>query len=237
MIENEVTLLKRENKNQALKLNEDDWLIIKNIMKSMSIFKVNSYDRQVIERDLIGMAQEQKLRDSSLDEAIGNDVKGFVQEIIKNSSGPCMREIWLSFLEMLSRYFLFWFTAIAVGGYGTFSSRLGNPIILYPFYTGTVLIAFVAEGLITPLFITEKGFKRNLPSLISISLFVGFAALLYFLSNNHQYPQYTGEIKAGAEVVPTIVISGLGLLITKYLNAKNISRLAKGKKNFIDDLK
>ncbi|MFT9493950.1 hypothetical protein [Anaerosolibacter sp.] len=229
MIENEITLLKRDNENQALKLREADWQIIKNIMKSTSIFKVNSYDREVIQRDLIGMAQELKLRDSSLDEVIGDDVKDFANEIINSSSGPCIREIWLNFLEMLSRYFLFFFTAIAIGGYGNLSSWLGNPVILYPFYTITVLIAFVTEGIITPLFITEKGFKKNLPWLISMLLFASVTALLYFLSDNLG----TREV----QVEPTIVVSGLGFITAKYLNVKNIHRLAKGKKNFIDDLK
>ncbi len=227
MFENEVKLLKRENEDQALELREEDWQMIKNIMKSMSIFKVNSYDREVIQRDLIGMAQELKLRDSSLQEAVGDDVKNFASEIINNSSGPCKREIWINFLEMLSRYFLFWFIAISIGGYGSLS-WLANPII-YFYYTGVVLLAFVTEGIITPLFITEKGFKRSLPTLISILLFVVFTVFIYFLRDN----QYAREINVG----PTIVISGLALLITRYLNTKNINRLAKGKKNYIDDLR
>ena len=57
MLKNEVTLLKKENEEQSIKLKQDDSEIIKNIMKSMSIFKVNSYDSQVIRRDLIVMAR------------------------------------------------------------------------------------------------------------------------------------------------------------------------------------
>ena len=57
MLENEVTLLKKENKDQSSKLKENDNEVIEDIMKSMSIFKVNSYDSQVIRRDLIVMAR------------------------------------------------------------------------------------------------------------------------------------------------------------------------------------
>ena len=56
MFANEVTLIKTENETQSKNLREDDRKVIKDIMKSMSMFKVNSYDAQVIRRDLIGKA-------------------------------------------------------------------------------------------------------------------------------------------------------------------------------------
>ncbi|MBU3178083.1 hypothetical protein KPL47_17285 [Clostridium estertheticum] len=118
MTQNEVILLKEENEKQSIELREDDERNIKNIMKNMSMFKVNSYDAQVIQRDLIGMAQELKLRNSSLQEAIGDDVKGFTNEIINNSSGPCKREILLNLLLKLSGYFFAWFTGLAFVAYG-----------------------------------------------------------------------------------------------------------------------
>ncbi|MBX4267490.1 hypothetical protein [Clostridium estertheticum] len=227
MTQNEVILLKEENKKQSIELRKDDERNIKNIMKSMSMFKVNSYDAQVIQRDLIGMAQELKLRNSSLQEAIGDDVKGFTNEIINNSSGPCKREILLNLLLKLSGYFFAWFTGLAFVAYGGLSWE-ANPII-YFYYIGAVLIIFVTEGMITPLFITEKGLKKKLSSVFSIVLFVVFSTIIYFLNDN----QYTIEINAGY----IILISAIVYLIVKYLNIININRLAKGKKNYIDDLK
>ncbi|MCB2342558.1 hypothetical protein [Clostridium estertheticum] len=227
MIQNEVILLKEENEKQSIELREDDERNIKNIMKSMSMFKVNSYDAQVIQRDLIGMAQELKLRNSSLQEAIGDDVKGFTNEIINNSSGPCKREILLNLLLKLSGYFFAWFTGLSFVAYGGLSWE-ANPII-YFYYIGAVLIIFVTEGMITPLFITEKGLKKKLSSVFSILLFVVFSTIIYFLNDN----QYTIEINAGY----IILISAIMYLIVKYLNVININRLAKGKKNYIDDLK
>ena len=224
---NEVILLKEENEKQSIELREDDERTIKNIMKSMSIFKVNSYDAQVIQRDLIGMAQELKLRNSSLQEAIGDDVKGFTNEIINNSSGPCKREILLNFLFKLSGYFFVWFTGLALGAYGGLSWE-ANPII-YLYYIGVVLIIFVTEGMITPLFITEKGLKKKLSTVFSLVLFVVFSTIIYFLNDN----LYTIEINGGY----IIVISAIVYLIIKYLNRININILAKGKKNYIDDLK
>lgn len=227
MFENEVTLLKEENEKPSRELREDDKRAIKDIMKSMSMFKVNSYDAQVIQRDLIGMSQELELRDSSLKEDIGDDVKGFTNDIINNSSGPCKREILLNLLVKLSGYFFVWFTGLAVGAYGRLSWE-ANPII-YLYYIGVVLIIFVIEGMITPLFITEKGIKKNLYSLFSIVLFVAFTTIIYFLNDNH----YTTEVNGGY----IILISAIVYIIMKYLNTINIHRLAKGKKNYISDLK
>lgn len=61
MFKSEVTLLKKENTKQLEILGNDSKEVINSIMKTMSIFKVNSYDAQVIHRDLIGMAQELEL--------------------------------------------------------------------------------------------------------------------------------------------------------------------------------
>lgn len=98
MFKNEVTLLKKENLRQMENVKEDDEDIIYEIMKSMSVFKVNSYDAQVIQRDLIGMAQDSELRGTNLKNVIGNDIKSFSNEIIKNSYGPSTIEILLNFL-------------------------------------------------------------------------------------------------------------------------------------------
>lgn len=92
-----------------------------------------------------------------------------------------------------------------------------------------VLIIFVADGMITPLFITEKGLKKNLGSLFSIVLFVAFSTILFFLIDN----QHTQEVNGGY----IILISAILYIITKYFNRININRLARGKKNYIDDLK
>ncbi|MBU3217484.1 hypothetical protein LL033_05310 [Clostridium estertheticum] len=130
MSKNEVILLKEENQKQSIELREDDNRVIKNIMKSMSMFKVNSYDAQVIQSDLIGMAQELKLRNSSFQDTIGDDVKGFTNEIINNSSGPCKREILLNFLLKLAAYFFGWFAGLSFFAYGALSWE-SNPLYIF----------------------------------------------------------------------------------------------------------
>lgn len=227
MFKDDISLLKKENEKQSDLLKHEDNNIIKDIMKSMSIFKVNSYDAQVIRRDLIGMAQELNLRDSSLEESIGNNLPGFTNEIISNSNGPCKIEIFLRFLSKLSGLFFVWFTLSAFGTYGGLEWNV-NPK-LYILYVGVVLIAFITEGIITPLFSTEKGFKKELPSLISIlSVFI-LAFTLYPIDNR-------GSTNA-INVKYIIGVSGLTFLITRYFIMRNIHKLSRGKTNYIEDLR
>lgn len=226
MFTNEVTLLKTENEIQSKNLRDDDRRVIKDIMKTMSMFKVNSYDAQVIRRDLIGMAYEMKLRDSSLQETIGDDVKGFTDEVIKNSFGPSMWEIILNFLMKLSGYFFAWFTLLAIGAYSSLTWK-ANPIV-YLYFVGAVVLIFITEGIIAPRYITEKGYKKNLHSVISMLLLITLTFLIFLLNDNN----YTREVNGGI----IIAASGLVYLSSVYLNSNNIGRLAKGKRNFIDDL-
>ena len=227
MLKNEVTLLKKENEEQSIKLKQDDSEIIKNIMKSMSIFKVNSYDSQVIRRDLIGMAQELNLRDSNLEESIGDNIKNFATEIINNSNGPSKIEIFLNFLTKLSGFLFIWFVALTFWAFGGSNWNV-NPKI-YFYYIGAVLIMFIIEGIITPIYSTEKGIKKRFPSFISIISFLILTTAMYFIDDS----QYTNTI----DVKYIIVTSGLVYIISKYFNTKNIHKLSKNKRNFIEDLK
>lgn len=226
MFENEVKLLKEENKKQSNILEEQDKEIISNIMKNMSIFKVNSYDAQVIQRDLVGMAQEFRLRGSCLEQAIGTDIKGFTNEIINNGNGPSKLEILLRFLIRASLFFIMSFGLLSIGAYGklTFDA---NPVI-YLLYGGIVLISFTIDGIITPIYSLEKGPKRHIPSFVSIILVITLTTVVFLLNDREN----TSKIYANY----IIAISGLFYIVSQYLNNRNIQRLAKDKKNNIEDL-
>lgn len=216
MFYNPFASLRKENERKLAEVREDDSRVIRAVMKSMSIFSVNSYEAQIIQRDLIGMAQEWGLRNSNLQEATGH-VSGFAKDIIQNSSGPCPREVILTFLSRLSGYFLVWFAALSLAAYGGVLWEVNPATISY--YVGVVLLAFLAEEVLTPLYITERGLKRRIPQLLAVLVFACFTAAIV-LRGGHTF---TGGISAGA----VIIASGLTHLVTRYLNIKNISRLAK----------
>lgn len=226
MFRNEVTLLKKENSQQLEKVSEDNKQIIHDIMKSMSVFKVNSYDAQVIQRDLIGMAQDSELRGSNLETIVGNDIKSFSDKIIKNSYGPSMIEIVLKFFTLLSGYFLGMHILSGYLQYGSLSWE-STPIV-YLLYVGVVLINFIADGIITPLFINEKGFKRQVPTLVSIGSLVILTTIIHLINDKQNTIIINGQY--------IIILSGVGYLILKYFNILNIHRLAKNKMKYIEDL-
>lgn len=226
MFDNELTLLETENYKQIKELNKEDEKLINNIMKRMSIFKINSYDAQVVKRDLIGMAQEQKLIGSSLRDSIGDDVRGFTDEIIKNSEGPCIKEIILNYMSSLSGYFFIWFIP-AFLVYGNSPYRI-HPVLLL-FYFGSATTAFIAEGLLSPFFCTEKGNKKYLETIIFI-LIASAWGILYLLTSEKQ--NYI-EVNSGVFVILSVLI----YLVVSYLKFVNIKKLAKDKSNYIEDLK
>jgi len=226
MFKSEVTLLKNENAKQSESLGGNARSTINNIMKSMSIFRINSYDAQVIHRDLIGMAQESELRGSSLEHDISNDLKEFVNEIVNNSTGPSIIEILLGFLIKLSSIFFLSFGFLSVGAYSSLSWNANS--IIFLLYFGMTFISFIADGLITPLYSVKKGFKKYVPTIISMTLFFMLTAIVFMLNDNSD----TIKIYAGS----VIMLSGLGYCILSYLNVKNINRLSTGKRNYIADL-
>ncbi|WP_312652658.1 hypothetical protein [Proteiniclasticum sp.] len=226
MFKSEVRLLKNENAKQLMSLKEGDRKNINSIMKSMSIFKINSYDAQVIIRDLIGMSQELELRGSSLEQSVNSDFTGFVKDIIENSAGPSIWEIITGFLLKLSGNFFICFSLLSIGAYSSFSWESSS--IIFPLYFGMTLIVFITEGIVTPLFSVRKGYAKHIPSFISLVFFLGLAGVTFLLVDNVNTVPVNGSLIIG--------VSGLSYIILSYLNIKNINRLSIGKNNFIDDL-
>ena len=226
MLKSEVTLLKNENTRQIEFLNEDARSSIDGIMKSMSIFKINSYDAQVIFRDLIGMMQELELRGSDLEHEVDSDLKSFVDEITDNGAGPDKMEVLLGFLIRLTGTLFLSFGLLSAFAYTSLAWKANSIILLL--YFGMAVITFVTDGLITPLFSTKTGIKKHIPSAVSAVLFMVLVAAVFLLND------YAAALSISAGSV--LLFSGASYLILCYLNLKNIERLAGGRENHIADL-
>lgn len=226
MFSNELKFLESENKKQYNNLDNEDKVIIDNILKSMSIFRVNSYDSQVILRDIIGMAQELKLRNSSITESSGNDIKKFIDEIINNSAGVSKIEIVLNFLSKLSGYFFIWFSFLAFSAFGTFDMNISLSLII--FYVCSVIAIFIVEGLLVPKFINKKGYKKYIPNYISLLIFIMLSCTAYSVKDFIVFNSVNS--------IYIIILSGIIYIFNKYLITLNIHRLAKGKHHHIKDL-
>lgn len=227
MFKNEKTVLEKENNKQSLKLKDKDNATIKKIMESMNIFKVNSYDAQVIKRDLIGMAQEANLRDSNLKEFIGSDPKEFARDLIANSNGPSKIEIVLNFLSMVSVYIVFWSIAFGFGNDDILSWGISIEDILS--LSIMVLIVFVGEGVLAPFVASKLGFEKVLSYVVPIILIILFSLIVAPINSN----TYISTVNLKYVVAIFVLV----YLLSKYLTSKNIHKLSKNKLNYIKDLK
>ena len=226
MFKSEVSLLKKENAGQLeiLKPNTKD--SINNIMKSFSIFNINSYDKEVVRRDLIGMAQELELRGSNLEEAIGENPKEFIAEIKKSSMGANRTEILLGFLIKVSSIFFLSFVLLSIFAFSSLTWSANKATFLL--YIGISLIGFITDEIISPIYSMEKGEKKGLPTIFTLISVVILTYIAFLLKDKEK----TIEIQAWI----IMVASGLGYIIFNYLNIKNIEKLSRGKKNYIADL-
>ncbi|KUK71877.1 MAG: hypothetical protein XD91_1674 [Clostridiales bacterium 38_11] len=152
---NILKLLKKENKKQLLQLTMDDYVLIRDIMKKMNIFKINSYDALIIQRDLIGMAHEMKLRGTSLTQEMGDGFDDFIKEVVQNSRGPSYWEIGLSLLKKFAFMISAWIVFFSwLQGW---PSGIALPALLFLI----IPLQFLNEAILRPIFILEKGFKKQ----------------------------------------------------------------------------
>ena len=220
MFRDEARLLKRENDAIARWMPEDDEDIIDKITDSLGIFRVNSFDAQVIRRDLIGMAEEARLRDSTMKEAIGDDIKLTTYDIIKNSRKSNKHEIVLLYLKYLSGIV---FSMISFFGFTVNQSLMWDVNIFGVFSLAlSITMFFLLAKLVRPL-LNMEGWGRfgfywtflNAISLVSPSWYT--VASAYFFENSKLFIR-------GWYV---LLVAGIMYLISDYFYRKNINKLAK----------
>lgn len=215
---NVLKLLKKENEKQSLQLTRDDFILIRDIMKKMNVFKINSYDALIIQRDLIGMAHEMKHRGTSLTEEMGDGFDGFIQDVIQNSRGPSYWEIGLSLLKKLTFMIAAWIV------FFSWLQRWPSSLVLPTFLLILIPLQFLNRSILQPIFIFEKGFKKHVPDLILIAIFTPLI-LLHEKGSRLMFP-----------TIPTLIalFAVYGLAYWGY--HKHMSNLAKDEQSLVEDL-
>ena len=217
--------LKKENNKESRKIMLDDLGLIRNITDKMNIYIMNTYDMQIVKRDLIGMAQEMKLRGTTLRDELGDDVDEFTKEIIENSRGPSKLEIFLYTLKGFAFYFIIYFVLsimilpMDIG----WTISLYFPAIIFIFIS---IITFI-DTIFKPIFTLDKGIRRLIPVIIIIPFFI----LLNFLDLNE-------FIKTGPtiNVIYLIIFFLIVYVISYFAYNKHIENLAKSSDNIVRDL-
>lgn len=68
-------------------LDDEDWKLMKKIMRQITCCEVSDEESNSIRREIIGMAKEARIRGQSLEEVIGESEDVFVKEIFRASTG------------------------------------------------------------------------------------------------------------------------------------------------------
>lgn len=222
---NVIKRLKKENRIQSYQIETDDYVLIRDIiMQKMTVFQVNSYDALIIKRDLIGMAQEMKLRGTTLKQELGNDLDIFIKSIIQNSRNPSYIEIVLSIIKTLSIIFVIW-TAFFSWLYRAWQwpSSVSLPITLI----SLIVLLYLMDGLFKPIFILEKGFKKIIPNIIAFFIYF---SVVYWMPKLNTY----SRINMHANYV--FVISLIVYIISSISYKNHLSNLSKDSIILVQDL-
>ena len=217
--------LKKENNKQMYQLMRDDYIFIKNIMAKMNVFKINTYDSLIIQRDLIGMAHEMKLRGTTLHHEIGGEVDEFAKEIISNSRGPSYLEIGLDIIKKFSLMVGIYAALFTFFFYGQIPwyEPIGIPyifLVLIPF-------AVVSDGVLRPIFVFDKGLKKQLPGIIWSGLFV-LVALWSPIEDRRMLIMINGGL--------VIIVSVITFSLSWWAHRYHMTQLAKKEPQIIRDL-
>lgn len=228
MITNKVKLLKKENDDISRWMNDEDENLIDSIMESLGIFRVNSFDAQVIRRDLIGMAEEAKIRGSNMKDVIGDDIRMTTYDIIRNSRGSSKREIVFLYLK-----YLFGIVFSLIGLFGSIIPRRltwdVNLLGLFSLVLSTSMFFLLAK-LVRPLLNMEGwgrfGFYWTMFTALSLSTPAIYAASGNLLAN--QRFLIPGWI--------VLMTAGILYLVSEYFYRNTIDELSMGSSNYFEDL-
>ena len=75
-----------ENNLELARLSESNWDILGRMMKYMESFSISRFELEVIKKDLIGMAGEAQLEESTLLDRIGMPEKEFCDRLVENAA-------------------------------------------------------------------------------------------------------------------------------------------------------
>jgi len=216
--------LKKENNKESRKIMLDDLGLIRNITDKMNIYIMNTYDMQIVKRDLIGMAQEMKLRGTTLRDELGDNVDEFTKEIIENSRGPSKLDMVLSRLKSLV-----YAITVLYGVILLLSRNFDSTVSIYlPIIVGLFMgIVMILEFIFIPFLNMEKGFKKYIPNVIR-----GLWFFIFFSSGVPKLVRYSPSIKR----IYLILIFLIIYAITYFAHNKHIENLAKSSDNIVRDL-
>lgn len=82
--------MKKKNEAEASGLEDEDWKTLRRIMRYISSCGLEKTEMETVRKEIIGMAQEARLRGKGLREIIGEEERKFADEILRAATGKSM---------------------------------------------------------------------------------------------------------------------------------------------------
>ncbi|MBU3210297.1 hypothetical protein KPL28_11775 [Clostridium algidicarnis] len=105
---NELNLLRKQNQTNTKELIDINQELLSRILKYVQISKIGAFDREIIRKDLIGMAIEAEKRGKTLSDIIGADEKSWCDSLVDSYGKVSPIELILSILKQASIYWFIW---------------------------------------------------------------------------------------------------------------------------------
>lgn len=216
---NELDILTKENKLRADDLSDENKIILKKIMKCLSVSKLSSFDIQIFQKDCIGMALEAEQRGKTLNDVIGNDMNAFCIELASSGRKRTWKE---SFIISIPYIFL---TFALIYGINYIFINSCPPIMKFTlsdlfFYLIWCFLGVVVADYFTKKSVFNTRIKKGLSSLIRPAALILLIALdTLFISNQIILAKVIGWL-------PLAVTLALALLFSLFKN-NYLNQLAK----------
>ncbi|WP_443659886.1 hypothetical protein [Clostridium algidicarnis] len=105
---NELNLLRKQNQTNTKELIDINQEFLSRILNYVQISKIGAFDREIIRKDLIGMAIEVEKRGKTLSDIIGTDEKSWCDSLVDSYGKISPIELILSILKQASIYWFIW---------------------------------------------------------------------------------------------------------------------------------
>ena len=220
--------LRKENNERDKLLTKENGLIMTDMVVYIRSSDLCDYDIEVIRRELFGMIYEAQLRNEAANQVIGDDYKGFCEELMMNGR---QKDFYEKFLE---------WAYIGVVGMGTlfaieiiFTGFILEPFvrrnlsmpISYGFLISTCLI--IAGALLVYWFFTKYSFELSIKGLSSYKVYF-IAGFAFYFAGTIMIKYLLGDSNLlEINVFIPITVLAASYLIVKVLGNRNANHIAE----------
>lgn len=219
--------LRKDNNERDKLLTKENGLIMMDMVVYLRHSNLCDYDIEVIRRELFGMIYEAQLRNEPANQVIGDDYKGFCEELMRNGRQKDFYEKFLewAYIGVVGIETLFLIELISSGFVlELFHGNIRMPIS-YGFLISTCLI--IAGALLVYWFFTKYSFELSIKGLSSYKVYFIAGFTFYFAGTILIKLLLEGKNLFEINIfIPILLLAAL-YLIVKGLGNRNSNHIAE----------